>query len=59
MHYLYAAERQMGDVKRMVADHELSDVKIAPMFLGKSVVWCGSDASRAVLAQVLEEREAA
>ena len=59
MHCLYAAGRQVAEVQRLVADQALTDVTIKPPFLGKAVVWCGSERSRDLVAAALEERQAA
>ena len=59
MHYLYAAGRHVAQVEKVVAEQALTDVKVTPPFLGKAVIWCGSNQSRAVLAAILKQREAA
>lgn len=59
MHYLYATGKHVGKIEKVVAEQALTDVKVTPPFLGKAVIWCGSNESRAVLAAVLERREAA
>ena len=57
MHCLYAAERQVPDLKRVISDEKLSDVTLRPAFLGRVVVWCGSERSHSVLADVLASHE--
>ena len=57
MHCLYAAERQVAELKRVIEAENLADVTLAPAFLGKVVVWCQSERSHDVLADVLAARE--
>lgn len=54
MHYLYARSPQVEAVKAAVRKTVLSDVTVAPPFMGKAVVWCGSDASRDRLLETVE-----
>ena len=53
MHYLYATETQAIELKRVASARALTDVAIKPPFMGKVVVWCGSEETRNVLAEVL------
>ena len=59
MHCLYVAGRQVAEVEQLVVDEALTDVTIKPPFLGKAVVWCGSERSRDLVAAGLENRHAA
>lgn len=59
MHCLYAIGEQVAEIDRLAAEQGLADVTIKPPFLGKAVVWCGSERSRAIVAAKLEERQAA
>ena len=59
MHYLYAPRGHVAQIEEVVAEQALTDVKVTPPFLGKAVIWCGSNESRALLVAVLEQREAA
>ena len=59
MHYLQAARDQVAELKRIISDERLDDVTIRPSLGGNAVIWCGSDRSRARLAQVLEAQKAA
>ena len=61
MHCLYAAGRQVAELERVIAEKGLDDVTLKPPFMGRVVVWCGSDRSRDALSAVLNihEREAA
>ena len=46
MHYLYTVARQVPELQRVIEAEHLDDVSIRPAFLGRVVVWCGSEASR-------------
>lgn len=49
MHYLYATSRQFEAVEAALEEAGLEDVTVSAPFMGKAVVWCGSDASRDAL----------
>ena len=45
MHCLYATVGQLPALKKAVADRGITDVTFKPPFLGRVVIWCGSEAS--------------
>ena len=57
MHYLYAGEKQLTALREAVKNQGLVDVEVKQPFMGRVVVWCGSDHSREVLAAVIASTE--
>ena len=57
MHCLYAAQRQVTKLEEIIVEEGLDDVTIKAPFMGRVVVWCGSDHSQTLLEGVLNVRE--